>query len=68
MSAYRICEDCGAALDPGERCDCRQTGRVELILPEGRDLSKKAARAEGTLNANFGSAAQYATLAMEGAT
>lgn len=21
---YRVCEDCGAALDPGEICDCRR--------------------------------------------
>ena len=23
MAYYRICPECGAALDPGERCDCR---------------------------------------------
>ena len=23
MAYYRICEYCGAALDPCERCDCR---------------------------------------------
>ena len=22
MAQYRTCEYCGAALDPGERCDC----------------------------------------------
>lgn len=22
MSYYRICEVCGASLDPGEKCDC----------------------------------------------
>lgn len=22
MSYYRTCPDCGANLDPGERCDC----------------------------------------------
>lgn len=34
MNVYRICEACGAALDPGERCDCRGQDRVELIQPE----------------------------------
>lgn len=24
MSYYHTCPDCGAALDPGERCDCRE--------------------------------------------
>lgn len=24
MSYYRICPYCGAALDPGEKCDCGQ--------------------------------------------
>ena len=23
MSYYRTCPDCGAHLDPGERCDCK---------------------------------------------
>lgn len=23
MSYYRLCPCCGAALDPGERCDCK---------------------------------------------
>ena len=30
---YRICEECGAALDPGERCDCLPAAPVKLILP-----------------------------------
>lgn len=34
MSAYRICEECGAALDPGERCDCRPAAApLKLIQP-----------------------------------
>lgn len=23
MAYYKICPDCGATLDPGEKCDCR---------------------------------------------
>lgn len=26
---YRICESCGAALDPGEICDCREQTEEE---------------------------------------
>lgn len=26
---YRICPHCGAALDPGERCDCREETESE---------------------------------------
>lgn len=25
MAYYKICPCCGAALDPGERCDCEET-------------------------------------------
>ena len=24
MAFYRICPDCGATLDPGEKCNCRE--------------------------------------------
>lgn len=24
MAYYRICPDCGAALDPGEKCECQE--------------------------------------------
>lgn len=26
---YRICSNCGAALDPGERCDCRNIKKAQ---------------------------------------
>ena len=26
---YRICPDCGATLDPGERCDCQDEARAQ---------------------------------------
>lgn len=24
MAYYKICSDCGATLDPGEKCDCQE--------------------------------------------
>lgn len=24
MAQYRTCPDCGAKLDPGEKCDCKE--------------------------------------------
>lgn len=26
---YRVCQKCGAALDPGERCDCEKEKETE---------------------------------------
>ena len=28
MAYYKICPECGCALDPGERCDCEDKKRV----------------------------------------
>ena len=28
MSYYNVCPHCGANLDPGERCDCRDGRRI----------------------------------------
>lgn len=34
---YNICPDCGASLDPGERCDChapdKETAPKEMRVP-----------------------------------
>ena len=38
MSYFWCCPDCGANLDPGERCDCRENRKVpptELQLQDG---------------------------------
>lgn len=37
---YRICPSCGAALDPGERCDCRD---IEKSQAPKKKRKKKAA-------------------------
>lgn len=51
MPYYRICPDCGAYLDFGERCDCQdqekaapdatniQSGKVDHELPDPRSTS-----------------------------
>lgn len=37
MSYYKTCPDCGANLDPGERCDCSGGNRQHIrIRPRGR--------------------------------
>ena len=36
MSYYRICPFCGAALDPGERCDCRERTESEQRENKGK--------------------------------
>ena len=33
MSYYRVCPLCGATLDPGERCDCREAQPL-AVVPE----------------------------------
>lgn len=36
MAYYRVCPDCGAALDPGEVCDCRTGNSGEERLETGQ--------------------------------
>lgn len=31
MAQYTICPECGAALDPGEKCDCRLRVTKEMV-------------------------------------
>lgn len=39
MSYYKICPYCGAALDPGEKCDCR---KEKAARPAGTETNGKA--------------------------
>ena len=36
MSYYRTCPHCGAHLDSGERCDCRESKNTALDATNGR--------------------------------
>ena len=44
MSYYRVCPLCGAALDPGERCDCNEYLKP-VIAPPCCEANKKPPRA-----------------------
>ena len=53
MSAYRVCGECGAALDPGERCDCLPTtAPLKLIQPETAQVGAPSRHGQ-LINANF---------------
>lgn len=36
MAKYNTCDNCGANLDPGERCDC--ASEPELMKPAGYEI------------------------------
>lgn len=63
MSAYRICEECGAALDPGERCDCRPAVPLKPIQPGSAQVGTYL-RHEQLLNEVFAGVPLELTLAL----
>ena len=48
---YRICPLCGAALDPGERCDCQQ---CDLIRPYTTESTGGSPENTGEFPENMG--------------
>lgn len=48
MSYYRTCPNCGAALDPGERCDClrESNGSREEAVSVQRKTAQGAANTQ----------------------
>ncbi len=43
MAKFRTCEDCGAALDPGERCDCKRGDEKQSVVYKAREAAIKEA-------------------------
>lgn len=52
MTYYRICPDCGGALDPGERCDCHDKKEVAPVRQHRSD-SKVKVIDQTTFTSNF---------------
>lgn len=50
MSYYRTCDYCGAALDPGERCDCE---KEKAARPAGTETNGKANRSINIIAQDF---------------
>lgn len=48
MSYYRVCPLCGAALDPGERCDCQEEKKAAVSASNA-----DSGRAEKGLDTSF---------------
>lgn len=42
MAYYRTCPDCGAALDPGEKCNCQE--EAERVRKRLEELYKQEAK------------------------
>lgn len=52
MAFYRVCSRCGAALDPGERCDCQKIKETAPVL-QHQSGSKVKVIDQTTFTSNF---------------
>ena len=52
MSYYRTCPSCGAHLDPGERCDCREDEKA-LVSATNTDKGEVEQGLTDTASASY---------------
>lgn len=54
MAFYRVCSSCGAALDPGERCDCQNIEKAAPVLQHrnGQKVESELSDPHSTSNFN----------------
>ena len=38
MAYYKVCDLCGATLDPGEKCDCNENSAPDVEDPEAAQM------------------------------
>lgn len=48
MAYYRICPDCGARLDPGERCDCHEQEQAKPVTQKIKPMQDRKEIAYGS--------------------
>lgn len=51
---YKTCPDCGANLDPGEKCDCKERSPHKEVCEPQQNYIQSISQNTGNVNRYFG--------------